>query len=101
MDHSCLKLYLLALRYSVRPNIKGGFNHNVLASGGADTSEDAWTGAINTKFREVKKITYTDNTLVAYYGLYFNASKSNPIYSDSVSTVRPEAFRILALVRAY
>lgn len=83
------------------PNIKGGFNHNVLASGGADTSEDAWTGAINTKFREVKKITYTDNTLVAYYGLYFNASKSNPIYSDSVSTVRPEAFRILALVRAY
>ena len=83
------------------PNIQGGFSHNVLASGGADTSEDSWIGAINTKFRDAKKITYSDKTLVAYYGLTFNASKSNPIYSDSVSTVRPEAFRILALVRAY
>ena len=31
----------------------------------------------------------------------FDASRNNAVYQNDVTTVRPEAFRILALVRAY
>lgn len=70
-----------------------------MASYSGNASENTWDGSINTTFRDSQKITYTDLTAIAFYGLGFNASKSNPIYSDSVSTVRVDALRGYWLIR--
>lgn len=57
------------------------------------------TGAFETDAQG--QVHATGPTSTAYCYLNLNASAYNSIYSDSVSTVRPEAFRTLALVRAY
>ena len=41
------------------------------------------------------------NSVSGKYDPQINASWSNSLYSDSVTTVSPNAFRVLALVRAY
>ena len=49
--------------------------------------------------RWVQNFTLTSGTNSSV--LKFDANLANTLYSDSVTTVRPEAFRALALVRAY
>ncbi len=49
----------------------------------------------------MRNCAYTQLTDSANVALQFNASSSNPIYSDDASTVSVDGIRFLALMRAY
>ncbi len=55
------------------------------------------TGAFETDIQGQVQATGATNTAYCYLNL--NASAHNSIYSDSVTTVRPEAFRAYCLIR--
>jgi len=55
------------------------------------------TGAFETDMQGQVQATGATNTAYCYLNL--NASAHNSIYSDSVTTVRPEAFRAYCLIR--
>lgn len=84
-------------RYSDGPNIKG----NSLLAGFVTPSsgEVCGDGPFSGMRRWVQNFTLTSGTNSSV--LKFDANLANTLYSDSVTTVRPEAFRALALVRAY
>lgn len=73
------------------PNIKG----NTGTIPYINTLEGA--GAFETDIQGQVRATGTTNTAYCYLNL--NASAYNSIYSDSVTTVRPEAFRAYCLIR--
>ena len=79
------------------PNIKG----NSLLAGFVTPSsgEVCGDGPFSGMRRWVQNFTLTSGTNSSV--LKFDANLANTLYSDSVTTVRPEAFRALALVRAY
>lgn len=45
-------------------------------------------------------LTSKDNQETSY-DIVFNANASNPIYSDELTTIRPDALSALCLIRAY
>ena len=87
----------MRLEYSGLPNIKG----NSLLAGFVTPSsgEVCGDGPFSGMRRWVQNFTLTSGTNSSV--LKFDANLANTLYSDSVTTVRPEAFRALALVRAY
>ena len=90
-----------SLGYSVRPNILGTLPGNQLGTLGSSYIP-GWQGAIKVKqITEDQAVkTFEAAGYKVAWDADFDASKSNAIYGHD-STVRPEAFRILALVRAY
>ena len=71
------------------PNIKGALSSLGASAGGCFTPQDS------------KIFSVSDGSNYGVHKKNFNASTSSSIYKDDVTTVRPEAFRTLALVRAY
>lgn len=74
------------------PNIKGHINN-------ASRLNTPYSGALHP----VKEgsSSWSGTTVPETYGMSFNASLSNPIYSDSVTTVQPYSCTVRVLIKAF
>lgn len=94
MDHSCLKLYLLALRYSGRPNTKGATGSNFIR-GGENTDEATGT------MRYINSTSASVGNGTSFYASAFDIdpSRTSNIYQDGLTEVRVNAVFGYMLIR--
>lgn len=74
------------------PNIKGYISQNMVYKNLA-TPSGAFAGSVKVSSEQFAS---TSSQSARIYSLDFNAANYNPIYSDSVDTVQPNAYKVYA-----